>query len=210
MHIFSEVLTIELLDGAVVSLFAAAATCRARVTGGNLAGAVILGCVSALLAPVFREVLLHGQAGVKLVINALPAQAFIGACASLVALRMAGNKQHLLFFWLDSLGICLGASLFAALALPELGLVGALVLSLANALLPGLIRDLALGDVAMFVDKNWYAASVALAAIAALTIIVVWHIIPVPEIWSDRPGEVGTAGGCIVGVVFRYWKGRDF
>lgn len=209
MHIFSDALVIQLLDGAVACLFGAAATCRARVSGANLAGALILGCIAGLVAPILRETILHGQAGLQLVMDALPTQAFIGACAAIFALFILGKRGHFLFFWLDSLAICLGASLFAALALPELGIAAALILGIGCALFPGLVRDVALGDVAMFIDKGWYASCVALAAIGSLFIIVLWHIVPVPAFLSERPGEMGTLGGALTGLLLRYWKGWE-
>lgn len=209
MHVFSETLVIELLDGAAVCLLGAAATCRARLTGANLTGSVILGCLCGMLAPLLRESLMHGQAGVKIVLDALPGEVFTGACASLFAMWMLGNRGRFLFFWLDSLGICLAAALFATLAMPELGLIGALVLSLACAFLPGLVRDVALGDVAMLADRNWYGASTVLAAIAAMGILTGVVFLAPESALMARLGEIATLGGAAVGIGFHYWKGRE-
>lgn len=209
MHVFSETLVIELLDGATVSLLSAAAVCRARIAGANLSGAVILGCLCGMLAPLLRESLLHGQPGIKLVLTALPGEAFTGACACLFALWMLGSRGRYLFFWLDSLGITMAAALFAALSMPDLGLVPALVLALACAFLPGLARDAALGDVARFVDKNWYGASVALAAIASMAIIAAIVFLAPASLLMERAGEIAVFGGAAIGTAFLYWKARE-
>lgn len=209
MHVFSETLVIELLDGAAVCLLAAGASCRARIAGANIMGSVILGCLCGMLAPLMRESMLHGQPGIHLVLNALPVQAFTGACATLAALWMLGSRGRFLFFWIDSLGICLAAALFAALAMPELGLIGALVLSLSCALFPGLVRDVALGDVAMLAEQNWYGASAGLSAIITMAIIIaVVFFLPESSLMA-RLGEIAVLGGTALGTCIRGWKGRE-
>lgn len=209
MHVFSETLVIELLDGAVVSLLSAAALCKARMSGANIMGSVILACLCGMLAPLMRESLLHGQPGIKVVLGALPGEALTGACACLAALWMLGPRAKFLFFWLDSLGLSLAGALFAVLALPELGIVPALVLALVCALLPGIARDAALGDIAMLLERNWYGASVALAAICAMAIVAGAVFVAPENPLLSRLGEIATIGGAAIGIWLRRWKGRE-
>lgn len=208
MHVFFELEVIEILDGVAVCLFAASATCRGRLAGANLAGSVILGCIVALFAPLLREGIAHGPAGLILVIKVLPIQAFVGSCAALTAIFILGNRSRQLFFWLDSMSICLAGALYPALILPELGIAGALILALACAFIPGILRDVALGDVAMLADKNWYGASAAISAIISISIII-WSTTGETGPLFSRTGEIATLTGAGIGLFLRYWKGRD-
>lgn len=206
MHVFSETIVIEMLDGAAVSLLAAATVCKARNIGANLLGAIFLGCLAALFAPVLRENLLHGQNGIKLVLNALPAQAFIGSLGALAAIWILRERGKDLFFWLDMLGVNLVAALYATLAVPELGITGALVTGIGCSIVPGIIRDASLGDIANFVEKNWYVASLAIACSVALAIVLLPAFFELPSLFVTRLGEFATLSGAFAGIFLMWWK----
>lgn len=206
MHVFSEAIVIELLDGAAVSLLAAATVCKARSIGANLLGAIMLGCICALFAPVLRENLLHGQNGIKLVLNALPGQAIVGSLGALAALWILREKGEKLFFWLDMLAVNLVASLYATLAVPELGITGALVVSSGCALVPAIVRDASLGDIVNFVEKNWYVASLVVASSLSLAIVLLPAFMDLPMLFVTRLGECATLLGALAGIILMYYK----
>lgn len=200
MPFFEAAVSLELLDGASCALLAAAAACRAKNLSANLFGAVILGSLCALLAPCLRETLLRG--GAIGVLRALPDDAFIGALAGIAACLLLKKKQWAIFFWLDCAGAGLTAALYALLGVPDLGIVGAIALGAACALGPGLLRDVALGDTAMFVDKNWYAAAIFTGCVTAIIMDAALFVGLSAESHLQWAIILGAAATCIL----RRWK----
>lgn len=197
--------TLAILDGIASVLYAAAVTFRARSLGANLAGAVILACLCALAPPAILEALLHGSEGAAHVLRTLPDDAAIGAFAGLAAIMIWRQRPDRLFFWLDGASVALGASLYTLLAAGSLGLAGGLALGLACGFTPGLIRDIALGDTAQLLEKNWYAAAAFVGCLVALALdalLFVWICAPRHLEWSIMAGF-----GCTLAL--RGWKGRD-
>lgn len=209
LPVISATASIEIMDGVACAFLAAAASCRARSFGGNLVGAIALGCICGIIAPLCRETFLHGSPGSRLIIAALPDNAFIGALAGIFAPIIWPNRKGMIFFWLDSLGTGLAASLTTVLTLPELGIAAAIILGMCAALLPGLCRDVALGDIAIFVETNWYAASVATGCILALVALVAISASARETPLHNRAGELATLAGLMVVLALRFWKCRN-
>lgn len=202
---FDQFTTLELMDGLACALLAAAAACRARGFGAHFTGAIALGCVCGLAGPLAREAILHGEAGSRMIANALCDDALIGALAGLAALALW--KRGGLFFWVDAAGMGLCSSLAAAFAAPTVGVAGGLGIGFIAGLLPGMLRDMALGDVAMLVEKEWYASAVAIGCAFAI------FIGALPVIWQDarpllpRILEYAAIGGCCATMFLRRLKG---
>ena len=216
-------LLVETLDAVCAVLLAAAAAWRARGFGAHFTGAVVLGCICGLAAGLVRECFLHGAAGTRVVLGALPGPALAGAllgalaaagAAALARKRTGGGGAFAgrgLFFWLDSLGLFLAASLGVFCALREIGATGALALGLLAGLAPGFLRDVALGDTARLVEQSWYATAAALGAMTTILLLILppsfgaaW---PVPQglAWAWPWASVG--GGVAVAMVLRLWRG---
>lgn len=217
-------LLVELLDGAAAVLLAAAAAWRARGFGAHFTGAVVLGAVCGLVAGIVRESLLHGAAGTRLVLGELPGPALAGALlgalaaagASALARKRTGEGGALggrgLFFWLDSLGLFLAASLGVFCGLREIGATGALALGLLSGLAPGFVRDTALGDTARFVEQSWYATAAALGAMTTILLLILppsfggaW---PLPQGLAWLWPWASIFGGVAVALGLRLWRGN--
>ncbi|MDE7242300.1 TRIC cation channel family protein [Desulfovibrio sp.] len=215
-------LLVELLDAACAVLLAAAAAWRARGFGAHFTGAVVLGCVCGLMAGLTRETLLHGAAGTRLVLGELPgpalAGALLGALAAAGAAALARKRTGAgglggrgLFFWLDSLGLFLAASLGVFCALREIGATGALALGLFSGLAPGFVRDVALGDTAALVEQSWYATAAALGAMTTILLLILppsfggaW---PLPQDWRWLWPWASIFAGVAVALALRLWRG---
>lgn len=208
MHVFSATASIEIFDGLACAFLAMAATLRGRSFGANLAGVLVLGCICGLSAALSREFILHGQQGAQLIFVQLPQAALIGAVAGFILFAMAKKRASQIFFFMDTISMTLAATLTATLAAPEMGAIGALAIGVSAGLLPGLIRDVSLGDSALFLDKNWYAASVILSALCALIIILLPAFWNLPGFFVQRLGEWAIVSGTILGLALRYWRGR--
>ncbi|MDE5879691.1 MAG: TRIC cation channel family protein [Desulfovibrio sp.] len=216
-------LLVELLDAACAVLLAAAAAWRARGFGAHFTGAVVLGCICGLAAGLTREALLHGAAGTRLVLGELPGPALAGALlgalaaagAEALARKRSSGARPLggrgLFFWLDSLGLFLAASLGVFCALREIGATGALALGLLSGLAPGFLRDTALGDTAALVEQSWYATAAALGAMATVVLLILppsfgaaW---PVPQGLRWLWPWASIFGGVALALALRLWRG---
>lgn len=208
MLILPETLSMRLLDGLACVLLAAAATARARGQGAHFTGSVVLGALCGLIGPLLREAFAHGQAGSARIMAEMPNEALIGALGVFVALYLTHRTRIRLFFWLDSASIGLAASIGAISTLDELGIIGAIGLGLINGLAPGLVRDMALGDTAMLVDKDWYATAAALGCIAAIAVLLWLSVGWVTEWTATHADEAAVLAGFIVVLALRAWKGR--
>lgn len=217
-------LAVQTLDAACAVLLAAAAAWRARGYGAHFTGAVVLGCICGLAAGLLRESLLHGAAGTRLVLAELPGPALAGAllgavaaaAASALARKRTGNSGSLggrsLFFWLDSLGLFLAASLGVFCGLRQIGATGALALGLLSGLAPGFVRDVALGDAARLVEQSWYATAAALGAMTTILLLILPPSFG--EAWP-LPASLGWAwpwmsifGGAALALALRLWRGE--
>lgn len=205
VSLFSGLVSIELLDSMACALLASAALCRCVAMGANLLGALVLGCICGLTGPLARELLIHGHAGMGMVMNALPDDALMGVMGGYVACRIARRNLQKLFLWLDAAGIGLAAGLGSIMGMPGMGAAGAVVMGLVNALSPGLLRDLSLGDMAMLAEKNWYAASAVIACVLAILTVMLPPIAGLPE--GMRLGEWAVLAAMCACVALRVWKG---
>lgn len=208
MLILSDAMSMRLLDGTACALLAAAATCRARTQGAHFTGAVILGCLCGLIGPLLREVFLHGHSGAGPIASELPDEALIGALGAIAALYILKKLQPRLFFWLDNASIGLASSVGTIYALPDLGIVGAICIGLINGLAPGLVRDIALGDIAMLVEKDWYATASALGCVASIAMFLWLSLSWITEWTAAHADETAAITGFFVVICLRAWKGR--
>lgn len=167
------IISLGLLDGTSCALLAAAAAVRARGFGAHITGSLVLGCLCGLIGPLLRESFLHGALGSGQVARAFPDEALVGAIGGIFALFLLRNSEKLrgkLFGWLDGPGIGLATGVGTICALPELGITGALAIGLINGLAPGLVRDMALGDTALLIDKSWYATAAAIGSVISIAV----------------------------------------
>lgn len=206
MAFFEQVWVMELMDGAACALLAAAAANRAKGMGAPLAGSVCLGLFCGLMASLSREVVLHGHDGLRLIISAMPGPAFAGAVSGAILTLVARGANYRFFFWLDAAGMALAGTLASVLALAELGISGAVTLGLACGLLPGLFRDMAIGDTAMLVEKAWYAATCAIGCLMAICLVLLPYFLTMPSFFVKWHGEVSVAVGMLVTIGLRRWK----
>lgn len=208
MQFFSDIVSLPILDGAACALLGAAAAVRARNLGAHFTGAIVLGCLAGLIGPLLRETFLHGSIGSANVVRALPDDALVGAVGGALALLILQKHTNRLFFWLDSASIGLACSVGAVFSLQELGLVGAVCLGLINGLAPGLLRDVALGDTAMLVDKDWYATTAALGCLAALA-MEIWLAVGFLGNWTaSNPDATAIIVGFLLVIAIMSWRGR--
>lgn len=208
MLVLSDALSMRLLDGSACALLAAAAACRARGLGAHFTGAAVLGCLCGLIGPLLREAFLHGQTGSGRVASELPDEALVGALGAIAALYILGKLRQRMFFWLDSASIGLAGSVGTMFALPELGIVGAICLGMINALAPGLVRDMALGDTALLVDSDWYATAAALGCVATIATFLWLSLGWITEWTAAHADETAVMAGFMVVICIRAWKGR--
>lgn len=195
-------MSLELLDAISCALLAAGASSRGAVLGARFSGAAALGLACGLSGPLSRELLLVGAEGARCVLGAFPACAFAGSLGGLCAVFLARSYSWRIFFWLDNAGIGLATCLGACVAMPQIGAVGALVLGMVAGLLPGLLRDVALGDTAMLVEQDWYASAAALGAILTLAL----SALPLFGIFPARIREWSIFSGFFLVLVLRWWK----
>lgn len=203
MEILSQPAVLQILDGLACALLAATAVCKAVSLRAQLFGGIILACICALACPLFREVILFGPPGALLILHSQPLNALVGALAALAACLFFPKFTVILFFWLDAASAGLACSIITLMALPTLGIAGALTTGIIAALIPGLIRDMALGDTALLIDKNWYASSVVIGAIVALLTVTLLTI----YLNFSRGMEVAILLGALATIFARYAGG---
>lgn len=163
-------LLLFLFDLAASFMLAAAASCRARSTGAHFSGAAVLACMAGMAAPLARDGLL-GYATITLNQGEYLAASVCGAIIGIVAGQ--GSRAWLAFFWLDALGLALGAGVGTVrAAMFGLGPTGSLVLGVLGGLAGGLVRDICLGDVARAVDEDMYATAAALGSMLTLALLL--------------------------------------
>ena len=158
------------LDLAASFMLAAAASCRARSGGAHFSGAAVLACLAGLAAPLLRESLL-GHPVLALNRGDYLAISVVGSLLGM----LAGRSRHSwrAFYWLDSLGLSLTAAVAAVAGFfSGLGVTGCLILGVVSALAGGVVRDVALGDSARFVEEDLYATAAALGAMLTLTVLM--------------------------------------
>ena len=158
------------LDLAASFMLAAAASCRARSGGAHFSGAAVLACLAGLAAPLLRESLL-GHPVLALNRGDYLAISVVGGLVGVVAARARHSWRA--FYWLDSLGLALASGVAAVAGFfSGLGVTGCLVLGVLSALAGGVVRDVALGDSARFVEEDLYATAAALGAMLALAVLM--------------------------------------
>lgn len=207
MSALASPLVVELMDGIAAALLASAAAVRARLLNAPLAGAAAIGCIAGLSGQLLRESVLHGPPGTRLVIAALPDDVIIGICAAFFAMYLLKLNNQPLFFWLDNAANSLAGCLGALLGMGELGAVGAISLGLCAGLLPSLIRDVALGDSAMFAEQGWYAASVFIGIITTILIMILIAIWQPLQYIQNVSGELAIFCGALTAFLLRALKG---
>lgn len=198
----------HLLDGTACALLAAASACRSRGLGAHFTGAVILGCLCGIIGPLLREAFLHGATASGRIADELPTEALLGSLGAIAALYILRSLRGRLFFWLDSASIGLASSVGTIYALQDLGIVGAICLGMINGLAPGLVRDMALGDTAMLVDKGWYATAAALGCVAAIAVFLWLAVGWVTDWTAAHADETAVIAGFFVVICLRAWKGE--
>ena len=160
-----------LMDLAACMALASSASCRARANGAHFTGGAVLACVVGLSAPLLRDSLLEGavvaiQDGTYLAVVVTG-----GLLGDLFARSRASWKA---FFWMDTLGLALSSGIGAVkAAILGTGLTGSLLIGLLAALTGGFVRDVALGDMALFVEESMYATAAAMGAVLALAFV--WY-----------------------------------
>lgn len=208
MLVLSDSLSLAFLDGCACALLAGAGSCRARILGAHITGALVLGCLCGIVGAILREAFLHGAGGTGPIVAQVPGDALAGSLGGVAALYIYKDRGYKIFFWLDAASMGLASAVGAIYALPELGIVAALCLGLINGLAPGLIRDMALGDTAMMVENDWYATAAALGCIVAIAVLMWLTIGWVTEWTALHADEIAVLAGFFIALFFRGWKGQ--
>lgn len=194
------------LDAIACFLLAAAATARAKNLGAHLTGALVLGCLCGLIGPLLREAFLHGAPASSWVAAHLPPWALAGSATGILALVAFGKWQWRVFPVLDATSIALATCAGTICAMTELGLAGGLTLGLVNGLAPGLVRDMALGDTAMLVERDWYATAAALGSVVTMAVFTLLLVAPVHAWLASHAGEAATGIGAVCAAALLLWK----
>lgn len=148
-------------------LLAVSAALRARNLGAQLAGALVLGAGCGLSGPLLTMWIAHHHLATELATAGI-----VGALAGILLARLKVPGRRPLFFWVDSISVGLACCLGAFWGFIEHGLAVGMVVAMTAGLLPGALRDLCLGDPAMFLDQPWYAGSALIGAAVCLLVIV--------------------------------------
>ena len=189
-------------DALCVFLLSGGAACRARFCGSHFTGAAVLGILCGLSGPLFRETVIHGGATAVFSQNSLLAAALGGALTGAFTGRRLWADR--LDFLLDSAGFAVCACLAALCALPVMGAAGAVLFGAMTGLLPGLVRDVALGDTARMVEESWYATAVVLGIVTCLAVMLL-----VPEgIGCVQVDIIAMSLGCALSIGVRWLSGK--
>ena len=163
-------LPLFVLDLAASFVLAAGASCRARSTGAHFSGAAVLACLAGMAAPLVRDGLLGFAA---LTLNQ---GEYLGACVcgGIVGVLIGqGSRGWLSFYWLDALGLALGAGVGTVKGtMAGLGPTGSILVGVLGGLVGGLVRDLCLGDMARVVEEEVYATAAALGGMLTLAMLL--------------------------------------
>lgn len=178
---------------------AMASAMKSRLAGGHVTGAVILGLVCGFTPGLVHRVLVGEVAAALFAMHSVVLAVVAGAVAgSLAGAVVAHNLGDRIFFWVESLALGLTACVFADLCFKPLmwddpctpALV-ALFGGLFCTLLPGFVRDVAIGDSATFVDESWHATAAALGIMCTLALRHLFPNMPTPLAFYTPP-LVGT------------------
>lgn len=166
------------LEAAACTMLAAAAAFRARLAGSQPGGAVMLGLLCGLSFIVLRVgSLSSGTLDWMTSMHApwLMAGAIAGSLFPMLSL--ISRHDEAVFFWLDSvsfgLTVCLQCVLLYYLGF---GLASSLLLGLLLGLAPGILRDVAVGDMARMLDESWYAMAAALGGMLSLGLYILGNV----------------------------------
>ena len=163
-------LPLFVLDLAASFVLAAAASCRARSTGAHFSGAAVLACLAGMAAPLVRDGLL-GYATITLNQGEYLA---VCVCGGIVGILIGqSSRSWLAFYWLDALGLAMGAGIGTVKGvMAGLGPTGSILVGVLGGLVGGLTRDLCLGDMARAVEEDMYATAAALGGMLAMSILL--------------------------------------
>ena len=163
-------LPLFVLDLAASFVLAAAASCRARSTGAHFSGAAVLACLAGMAAPLVRDALL-GYAAFTLNQGEYLAACVCGGIAGILIGQ--SSRGWLSFFWLDALGLALGAGMGTVKGvMAGLGPTGSILVGVLGGIVGGLARDLCLGDMARVVEEEMYATAAALGGMLTLALML--------------------------------------
>jgi len=169
-------LPLFVLDLAASFVLAAAASCRARSTGAHFSGAAVLACLAGMAAPLARDGLL-GYAAITLNQGEYLAACVCGGIVGIVAGQ--SSRAWFLFYWMDTLGLALGAGIGTAKGvMAGLGPTGSILVGVLGGLAGGITRDLCLGDMARVVEEDMYATAAAFGGMVALATMLFTGIAP--------------------------------
>lgn len=204
MIILSQTQVIAIFDNLSCAFLAAAASAKARNYGAHFTGAAILGCICGLSAPVLRETLLNGQPGTRIAFAQLPDDALLGAIFGILAMFLA--RKMPVTFLLDAVSISFAASLNCVLAIGNFGITGAITFGLIVAIVPGFLRDVALGNIADFVEDGWYVTTAMLGCVLAILILIFFTFMENAGSSDHRNLETAILSGSIFSFALQIWK----
>lgn len=139
-----------------------------RQCGNQLAGSISLGFICCIPAFIFRDAVFRGQPGVEVVLNQLPPVLLVAAILGALAGKYNVQEKWHDIPYLAGIGILVSWSSLCAIRVNNLGIGASVCIGWVCGIIPGLIRDIALGDMASFIEKRWLASAIFLACLATL------------------------------------------
>lgn len=204
MQVFSESTVLLLLGALSNALFAGAASARAKKNGAHFTGALVLGWVCGVTSQLCRALIFYGSLAAVPQLENIPGYALTGAIAGIGALYLAPLLP--IVFWLQALAISLGTSLAAIEYFPLFGIVSALTLAVLTAILPGFIADMAMGDLAAFVERDWYVMAAFIGAVFAVFIIFIVVFMLETTFLKERIAEIAILAGTFLAFTLQLIK----
>lgn len=206
MAIYSQQTVIALLNGIACALLAAAASAKARTYGSHFTGAILLGCLCGLACPLMRDLVLYGHPGGMAALAQYPDDSLIGSVGGIYALYL--GRRLRIALWLDCLGLSLATCLGAIICSEVFGVTGGLVLGVISAVLPGFIADVALGNTATLIERDWYVTAAIVGAVLSLLVFILPHVLDALAFMKDRLMETAILSGASLAVCLQIWRGK--
>lgn len=199
----------SVLDYTASILLASSCAFHSRQCGNQLAGSVSIAFICAISAFIFRDAVLHGQAGVVGVLNLLPPVTLVAATLGGIAGKYdVAEKWHDLAY-LTGVGILASWSTLCAIRTNNLGIAASVSVGWIIGTIPGCIRDVGLGDVASFIEQRWFASALFLAILSTLGIGCCLVFLNQAWLNGDIWQLVSVSCGTVIFLILNFFSKKD-